>query len=214
MDQPASATAARATRSYDSAVRRERAAETHDRIVSAGAELVHALSSWDWRTLTIRAVAERAGVHERTVYRHFATEDQLRAAVIVRLEQESGLRPDGITIEGLPDHVAGLFAYFAKLSSSREPTLDASLAAEDERRKAGLLAAVQGEVPDWDERDQVLAASLIDVLLSVPAYRRFASGWELDADEATRGVTWLLSLMADALHDGEKPAPAARRRSR
>jgi len=59
-----------ATRRYDSPLRRERAAQTRDSIISAGAELVHEFSSWDWRKLTIRAVAERAGVHERTVYRH------------------------------------------------------------------------------------------------------------------------------------------------
>ncbi|HVU73609.1 MAG TPA: TetR/AcrR family transcriptional regulator [Mycobacteriales bacterium] len=195
----------RPTRAYDSALRRQRAAETHDRIVAAGAELVHTFSSWDWRKLTIRAVAERAGVHERTVYRHFATEDHLRTAVIGRLEQEAGLQPHGITIEGLPEHVDALFAFLSRLSSSREPALDASLAAEDERRKAGLLEAVRAEVPDWDERDQALVASLLDVLLSVPAYRRFASGWNLEAPEATRAVTWLLGLMADALRDGRSP---------
>jgi AcrR family transcriptional regulator len=195
----------RATRTYDSTLRRERAAGTRERIIGAGAELVHSFSSWDWRQLTIRAVAERAGVHERTVYRHFATEDHLRAAVVSRLEQEAGLSPEDISVDGLPGHVAALFAYLSRLSSSREPALDASLAAEDERRKAGLLAAVRAEVPDWDARDQVVAASLVDVLLSVPAYRRFVSGWNLDAEEATRGVTWMLSLMADALRADRAP---------
>jgi AcrR family transcriptional regulator len=195
----------RPTRAYDSTLRRERAAETRERIVHAGAELVHSFSSWDWRKLTIRAVAERAGVHERTVYRHFATEDHLRTAVVARLEQEAGLSPEGLSIDGLPEHVAALFAYLSRMSSSREPTLDASLAAEDERRKAGLLAAVRADVPGWDEQDQVIAAALIDVLLSVPAYRRFASGWDLDAAEAARGVSWLLSLMADALRADRSP---------
>jgi len=207
-DGSACADGPRPTRAYDSALRRQRAAETHDKIVAAGAELVHAFSSWNWRKLTIRAVAERAGVHERTVYRHFATEDHLRTAVVARLEQEAGLRPDGLTVDGMPEHVASLFTFLSRLSSSREPALDASLAAEDERRKAGLLAAVRAEVPDWDERDRVLAASLMDVLLSVPAYRRFASGWALDADDASRGVSWLLSLMADAMRDGRAPGGA------
>lgn len=205
---------ARTTRAYDSSLRRERAAGTRDRIVAAGAEIVHELSSWDWRRLTIRAVAERAGVHERTVYRHFATEDHLRTAVLARLEQESGMRPEDVSIDGLTDHVTALFAFLSRLASSREPQMDASLAAEDERRKAGLLAAVQDAVPTWAEADQVLVAALIDVLVSVPAYRRFISGWHLDAAEATRGVTWLLSLLTTALPDDPPPPPAtARRRS-
>src|SRR5262245_58672451 len=57
-------------RRYDSVVRRERAAQTRDRIVAAGSELAHEFASWDWKPLTFRAVADRAGVGERTVYRH------------------------------------------------------------------------------------------------------------------------------------------------
>src|SRR5690606_23228727 len=62
---------ARPTRRYDSALRRERALATRARIVTAGCELLQASSLRDWRGVTIRAVAERAGVNERTVYRHF-----------------------------------------------------------------------------------------------------------------------------------------------
>jgi len=42
-------------------------------VIAAGSELVRQLPSWDWREVTFRAVAERAGVGERTVYRHFPT---------------------------------------------------------------------------------------------------------------------------------------------
>src|SRR5882724_368443 len=99
------------TRRYDSSLRRERAALTRERIIDAGAALVHELSSWDWRELTIHAVAERAGVHERTVYRHFPTEEVLRAAVIDRLQQEAGLRPEDVTIDTIEDQISRLFAY-------------------------------------------------------------------------------------------------------
>ena len=40
----------------------------------AGSELVHRISVRDWKKLTVRAVAERAGVNERTVYRYFGSE--------------------------------------------------------------------------------------------------------------------------------------------
>ena len=48
-------------RRYDSRLRRERAARTRDAIVAAGLELAHERLAWDWRGLTIRAAAERAG---------------------------------------------------------------------------------------------------------------------------------------------------------
>ena len=65
---------ARARRRYDSPVRRQRAAETRERIVAAGAAILHDHAVWNFDTLTVRGVAERAGVNERTVYRHFANE--------------------------------------------------------------------------------------------------------------------------------------------
>ena len=88
-EQPARPSAAR--RPYDSTLRRQRAAETRGRIIAAGSELLHGSSVRDWHGLTIRAVAERAGVNERTVYRHFANERALRDAVIHRLEQHAGV---------------------------------------------------------------------------------------------------------------------------
>src|SRR5207247_11265534 len=68
----------RLRRKYDSPLRRQRAAETYDRIVAAGVAILHELPLWKWQALTLRAVAQRAGVTERTVYRHFATERELR----------------------------------------------------------------------------------------------------------------------------------------
>jgi AcrR family transcriptional regulator len=35
---------------------------------------------WNWDALTIRGVAQRAGVNERTVYRHLSGERELREA--------------------------------------------------------------------------------------------------------------------------------------
>ncbi len=49
-------------RKHESPLRRQQTAETRERILVAGSELVHGFSSWDWRDLTVRAVAKRAGV--------------------------------------------------------------------------------------------------------------------------------------------------------
>src|SRR5262245_43541623 len=57
----------RARRRYDGTLRRQQAAETRERIVAAGSELLHGSPIRDWRALTVRAVAERAGVNQRTV---------------------------------------------------------------------------------------------------------------------------------------------------
>ena len=49
-------------RTYDGTLRRERAAETRERILVAGSELIHRTAVRDWKKLTVRAVADRAGV--------------------------------------------------------------------------------------------------------------------------------------------------------
>src|SRR3954469_14909974 len=76
-------------RAYDSPVRRQRVAETRERIVAAGAELLHGFPIWNWDALTPGAVAEHAGVTERTVYRYFGSERELRDAVMARMEHEA-----------------------------------------------------------------------------------------------------------------------------
>jgi AcrR family transcriptional regulator len=201
-----SGTPVEGTRRYDSPLRRKRTAETRERIIEAGSALVHDLSSWDWRSVTVRAVAARAGVHERTVHRHFATERDLRAAVLQRLLEESGVTVEGMRLEDLPGHVEQLFDYLASFSSSTERPPDPALLALDERRKAAILATVSVDAKGLCDHEQRLAAAMIDVLWSLASYRRLINGWGLDAAEAARGVNWLISLITDAIRGGRRPS--------
>jgi len=193
------------SRRYDSPIRRERAEQTRERIVTAGAEIVHGLSSWNWSTLTVRDVARRSGVHERTVYRHFATERALREAVLERLIDEAGIEVDGLRLEDLPAHVSDLFRYLGSFSSSSERPTDAALAALDRRRKEALMDAVEAAAPSWTEADRRLVAAMIDALWGVPTYRRLVSGWQLEPAEAIRGTTWLLELAIAAITTEARP---------
>src|SRR5213595_3751824 len=105
-------------RRYESPVRRRQVAATRERILDAGSALVHGLPTWDWRTLTFRAVAEQAGVSERTVYRHFATERELRDAVMRRLEEEAGVSYEGIGLDDLAPVTALVFSARASFAAS------------------------------------------------------------------------------------------------
>lgn len=57
----------RPPRRYDIPLRCQQAAYTRARIVDAGADLLHGYPIWDWRPLTVPAVAELAGISTRTV---------------------------------------------------------------------------------------------------------------------------------------------------
>lgn len=202
------------TRRYDSPVRRERSAETRERIVEAGAALVHELGSWDWTGLTVREVAGRAEVHERTVHRHFATERDLRAAVLQRLIEEAGVTVEGMRLDDVPRHVEQLFSYLSGFAGAPRPQPDASFADLDQRRKAALLDTVATGAPGLTDQETRLVAAMIDALWGMPTYNRLTGDWDLDADEAARGVNWLVGLLTDAVRSGRGPRPDGRRRRR
>src|SRR5262249_10235326 len=141
----------RVRKPYSSPVRDRRAAETRERIVAAGAELAHELSSWDWAALTFRAVAERAGVGERTVYRYFPAERQLHDAVMQRLNQLAGVDYDHVDLDEFGRLTARIFrslGEFAAGQTTVEPD-DPTFRQVDEQRRAAILRAVRAERPEW-----------------------------------------------------------------
>jgi AcrR family transcriptional regulator len=192
-------------RKYDSPVRRQQAAETRNRIVVAGAELVHGFESWDWRTLTVRAVAEQAGVSERTVYRHFADEAALHDAVMQRLQEEAGVSVEDTTLDGFGDLAAGVYDYLSSFAVRPRPLRDPAFVAIDDRRREALLAAVEASAPAWEPADRAVVAAVLDVLWNVPTYERLRTAWELDTDDAARLARWVVALVEQAVREDRRP---------
>lgn len=195
----------RAKRPYDSPARRRRVAETRDRIVAAGAGLVREFITWDWDGLTFRAVAERAGLSERTVYRHFPTERHLHDAVMARLEDEAGITYDDVELANLASVTARFFQSlhrFAVEETVHTPVGPAFVGA-DERRRAALLRAVGSEAPDLTEVQQRIAAGLLDVMWSPTSYERLARSWKLDDDTTFGAVEWMIAKVVSAIRSGE-----------
>jgi AcrR family transcriptional regulator len=186
-------------RPYDSALRRQGAAETRTRIITAGSELLRGSSVRDWHGLTIRAVAERAGVNERTVYRHFANEQGLHDAVMHRLEEEAGIELQGMRLEEVADVAARIFEHVSSFPPDAREPLDPTLLEAKRRQHEALLAAVAGRAATWSDADRTLAAAVLDVLWSVASYERLVVDWQIDRADATRGITWVIGLVRDAI---------------
>jgi AcrR family transcriptional regulator len=198
-------------RRYDSTARRQKAAQTRDRIVVSGTELAHGFETWDWRELTFRAVAERAGVGERTVYRHFPTERHLHDAVMERLETQAGIHYEDVDLANLSDVTGRLFASLQRFTvrdSMRAPS-DPTFAGVDKRRRNALLRSVSDATPDWSEQQQRAAAGLLDALWNLPTYERLAGVWGLTGPDATDTVTWLMAKVLAAIADDDPPLPFA-----
>jgi AcrR family transcriptional regulator len=196
----------RQRRRYDSPVRRQRAAETRERILTAGAELLHGFPIWNWGALTVRAVAERAAVNERTVYRYFARERELRDAVMGRLEEEAGVEVEGLRLEGVADVTSRIFEYVSSFPIAPRTPRDPTVAAANQRQREALLAAVAPSTTTWSAVDRALAASMLDVLWGVVSYERLVVDWDLDPKDAIRGISWVIRLVEEAIRDGRGPA--------
>ncbi len=195
----------RTGRPYDGTLRRERAAETRDKILDAGSELIHKTSVRDWKKLTVRAVAIRAGVNERTVYRHFGSERGLRDAVMQRNEQEAGIELAGMHLEDVATVAAQIFDHVAQYPREPRPPLDPTLMAAKDRQHQALLAAVGPEVGKWSEERQVVVAALLDALWSVATYERLAVDWNVDHQRAVAGISWVIGLVEEAVRHGRGP---------
>ena len=197
--------AAQQRRRYDSSLRRERAAQTRESIVAAGLQLAHECPVWDWGGLTIRAAAERAGVSERTVYRHFPSEREFHDAVMQRLEEQAGVTLEGMRLADVSEATARVFAHVASFPMVVRTPLDPTLTATDQRRRAALLNAVSQEVSGWPETDRKMAAGMLDVLWSVMSYERLVTSWDLTPAQATQAITWVIGLIANEVHDSRPP---------
>jgi AcrR family transcriptional regulator len=190
---------ARERRQYDSTLRRQRAAETKARIIAAGSELLHGSSVRDWHGLTIRAVAERAGVNERTVYRHFVNEQGLRDAVMHEFEEEAGIDLRGMQLEDVDDVTARIFAHVSSHPADTRQPLDPTLLDAKQRQHEALLTAVGERTLAWSDQDRTVAAAVLDVLWSVASYERMGVDWQIDPAEATRGISWVIGLVSRAI---------------
>lgn len=196
-----------ARRTYDNRARQQKAAQTRERIVAAGSELVHAFDSWNWRDLTFKAVAERAGVGERTVYRHFPTERHLHDAVMQRLESEAGISYEDVDLTNIDEVTARVFASLQRFSvrKSVDTPQDPTFVGVDARRREALVRAVSAAAPAWSAAQQQMAAALLDVLWNVPSYERLVGVWGIDGPDATRAIGWVMAKVIGAIEDDDAP---------
>jgi AcrR family transcriptional regulator len=196
-------------RRYDSPTRRQQAAETRERIVCAGAELARGFTTWEWDDLTFRAVAERAGVSERTVYRNFPSERHLHDAVMQRLEDDAGVSYDDVTLDNVAEVTARVFGSlhrFAIQDSVATPG-DPTFAGADTRRQDALLRAVSTRAAQWDDTQLRAAAGLLDVLWSPTTFERLVRAWKLDDSTATSAVAWMIDKVVDVVTAKHMVAP-------
>ena len=202
----------RPTRQYSSPLREEQATRTREQILDALTELLGAHRADE---ITTRMIAERAGVSQPTVYRHFPDRTALLEGLAARVDDDS----DGYY--HLPARIEDWIAYavpafVAAESHAVEATADVILnsdprhySAPTRRRSDALLQAVAQWLPELDPHDQLRIGAVFRVLGSAQTWLRMREEFGLDATESGEVVGWAISVMARAIKEGDFPASSS-----
>ncbi len=162
-------------RQYNSPLRQQQSADTLERILATGVELLHGLLEWDISRLNARIIAEHAEMGMRTVQRYFPDERDLRDAVMQRNVEKSGISLKKLKLNNFSKTTTHLFRYLASLPvtpHATTPVKDPTYAVLDRERREAVLNAVSQTTPEWSDHERNIVAGALDILWSIPSYER------------------------------------------
>ena len=144
--------------------------------------------------LTMRAVAARARISERTVFRYFATRDGFLTAVATEVTRHMDLPPDPRTMEELLKYPNTLYRRFEATAALTKAALQTDLFprmrnAQAQQRWEAVRKVIDAHAPKSSEHDRKLAVANIRYFLSATTwhYYRFYFGFGLsETIECTR----------------------------
>ncbi len=190
-------------RTYKSPLREAQTQATRERIVEALADLLK--DDGRLEAATYKAVAERAGVTEITVYRHFPNRDVLLKALWHWLNTRAGVTVGMPRNESdLTQKLGPLFASFdaaaphirAAMFSPQGREMRESLNAE---RRDAFLAALGDATHGLPEAERRKAAAVIQLLYSAYAWLSMREQWDLEGQDAADAAVWAITTLIEDL---------------
>jgi AcrR family transcriptional regulator len=137
--------------------------------------------------LSIRAIAKHAGISERTVFRHFATRDELLGAVAQEVSRRLKRPTDPRSLEELLNYPDAIYRRFEATAALIKAVLHSELYhrirnADAEQRGAAVRKLLDSLAPKRPERERRLAAANIHyhITASTWHYYRFYFGLSLE----------------------------------
>lgn len=198
------------SRSYSSPLRESQAQRTRDLILDALTELLAELPADE---ITTREIADRAGVSQPTVYRHFPDRNALLEGLgdrIVAIAAAYGGEDSLATLDDLAAQAARALALTE--THAVEATAEAVLNSDPRRlskasraRSTELLRVVADSLPDYDERDHVRITALLRNLYSVQTWLRMREEFGIPGDESGPIVAWAMNTLVNEIRAGNFP---------
>ena len=176
--------------------------------------VVEQLEEGGFADLTVPDVARAAGLSVRTVYRHFATREEMIA------EAAEWIAAHYWTDPGLPDKLDELAAHFVEQAKTfdRHPNLVRALAmsragnqVRSVRRTRRLenqnraLRAVIGNLPDAEQRQ---AAAVFGYLSNMLAWLTMRDENGFTGDESGAAIAWVMDVLIEDLRRRNEAAGA------
>jgi AcrR family transcriptional regulator len=199
-------------RTYTSPLRERQAQQTRDMILDSLTDLLETSRTDE---VTTRALAEAAGVSQRTVYRHFPDRDALLAGLTDRLTaSDGGARP--VPPESIDDVPAMAIELMAGLDEHHVLARAEALFNADPRRfspatrenSEGFTEMITGSFPELGAREQVQLAAVFRCLLSAQAWLRMREEFGVPGVESGPVVAWVLETLISQIRLGNGPGAA------
>ncbi len=137
--------------------------------------------------LSVRAVAKHAGVSERTVFRYFATRDDLLDALAVEVSRRLETPPAPTSLSELLAFPEAIYPRFEAKKALTRAALHSELfdrirLMNTDRRGKAVRALIDQLAPDRDEHERTLAAANIFYQLVATTWHhyRYHAGLSLD----------------------------------
>ena len=210
----------KARRPYHSPLREAQTRETRERLLAAVARF---FAEEPEAELTLEAIARKAGVERRTLFRHFATREDLLAAFWEWINDRVAPGTLPASLAELIDAPRSTFAHFDEHEGVIRASLHSAagramrMAAVPERRKA--FKAALAELSGLGTIDRRRVEAVAHALYSASAWEAMRDYAGVSGVEAGDAAAWALRTLIGALASDErsperKPnsaAPAARK---
>lgn len=128
--------------------------------------------------LTVRAIAARADISERTIFRYFATREALSNAIASEVSRHMALPPDPSTMAELLNYPDTLYRRFEATAALTKAALHTKLFSrmrnvQAQRRWESVRKVIYAHAPQRSESDRKRAAANIRYFLSATTWHYY-----------------------------------------
>jgi AcrR family transcriptional regulator len=180
-------------------LRAEQKEATRQRILDAAGRL---MQDRDLEESSFAAIAEEAGVKERTIYRHFPSKSALIEALCVWYAQRVHYDVPQTEAEliAVPQHVFPGFAANERFTRALWASAQgrAFRLSNVEERKRGLKTATADALRGLPPREAKWMTAVVHVLITSATWQTMKDYWGLSPDEAGKASSMAIELLLKA----------------